>query len=145
MVSRLVVNRATKHNQPRFLYIHDLAATGVVRLRKVSTQGNNTDLHTEFLPAERLRNLCELHDVRSPVVHNNIHALMPDDNHIQLAHHDRMNKLRGHLMRHATRYMVIIRIQLLLVRYVSLHARSRSQFALRPKGIAAHLLQLLSA
>lgn len=47
MASRVGSSRAMKTIQLRCLYVQDLAATGVVRLRAVPTKENLADLHTK--------------------------------------------------------------------------------------------------
>lgn len=93
MASRRGMGRATQHIQRRFLYIQDLASTGVVRMRKVPTKGNLADLDTRSLPLERLLDPCELHHMQSVTLYYNRHAFMQHNYHAQLAHHHSMNKI----------------------------------------------------
>lgn len=69
--SRSGDRKATKHIQPRFLYIHDLMAAGAVRPCKVDTKDNLADLHTKFLPVYRRRNLFELTNCDAVMIHAN--------------------------------------------------------------------------
>lgn len=48
---------------------------------KVPMKDTLADLHTNFLPVERLQCLCELHHLRSSVVYYNIHTIMAYDHH----------------------------------------------------------------
>lgn len=79
-----------------FLYIQDLAATGIARMRKVLTQDNLADLHTQLLPVGRLRYLCQLYTVRPCTVYYNIHAVMQHDCSAHVAHHYHINKLHDY-------------------------------------------------
>lgn len=52
MASRIGVSRVTKHIQLRLLYVQDLLAQGIVRLKKVDTAETLADLHTKYLPVD---------------------------------------------------------------------------------------------
>lgn len=64
------------HIQLCFLFLQDLVAAGVVRLRNVPTKGNLADLRTKFLPLVRLRFLCDLQSLRSPMAYMCIQRIM---------------------------------------------------------------------
>ena len=62
MATRFGTSKKTKHVELRFLYVQELVAKGILRLRKVGTKVNCADVLTKYLSSEllvsHLRKLC---------------------------------------------------------------------------------------
>ena len=54
IVSRFGASRKTKHVELRFLYVQELVASGMIRVRKVSGTLNPADILTKYVPKETL-------------------------------------------------------------------------------------------
>ena len=54
IATRIGVSKLTKHIQLRYLYVQDLVATNIIRIRKVSTHMNYADPLTKILPQQAL-------------------------------------------------------------------------------------------
>ena len=55
LASRFGTGKKTKHVQLRFLYLEELAATGLLRLKKVNTVNNFADVLTKHVTCDVLR------------------------------------------------------------------------------------------
>ena len=62
MATRFGTSKKTKHVELRFLYVQELVAKGILRLRKVGTKVNCADALTKYLSSEllvfHLKKLC---------------------------------------------------------------------------------------
>ena len=62
MATRFGISKKTKHVELRFLYVQELEAKGILRLRKVGTEVHCADVLTKYLSSEllvsHLRKLC---------------------------------------------------------------------------------------
>lgn len=85
MASRLGVSRATKHMQLCFVYVQDLVASGVVRLRKIRTKDNLADPHTKYLSLHRGRYLAEVHHLRTSVDQYRMHTTLYYSSYAELS------------------------------------------------------------
>ena len=54
IVSRFGASRKTKHVELRFLYVQELVASGMIRVRKVLGTLNPADILTKYVPKETL-------------------------------------------------------------------------------------------
>ena len=54
MATRFGTSKKTKHVELRFLYVQELVAKGILRLRKVRTKVNCADVLTKYLSSELL-------------------------------------------------------------------------------------------
>ena len=54
IVSRFGASRKTKHVELRFLYVQELVASGMVRVKKVLGTLNPADILTKYVPKETL-------------------------------------------------------------------------------------------
>ena len=62
MATRFGTSKKTKHVELRFLYVQELVAKGILRLRKVRTKVNCADVLAKYLSSEllvsHLKKLC---------------------------------------------------------------------------------------
>lgn len=83
-----MASRAKKHIQLRFLYVQDLVASGVARLRKVDANHGLPYLHTKLPGPDRIRYLSELHHLRPISDHYRVQSILDYNSHKQLVRHD---------------------------------------------------------
>ena len=58
MATRFGTSKKTKHVELRFLYVQELVAKGILRLRKIGIKVNCADVLTKYLSSAHLRTLC---------------------------------------------------------------------------------------
>jgi hypothetical protein len=56
MATRFGLGKKTKHIELRYLYMQDLVASGILKLKKIGTHDNTSDLLTKYLSAETTSN-----------------------------------------------------------------------------------------
>ena len=59
MATRFGTSKKTKHVELRFLYVQELVAKGMLRLRKVGTKVSCADVLTKYLSSELLVSLLK--------------------------------------------------------------------------------------